>query len=329
MNVKKKLFLASMATVISINLAACGSTETTSQSDTKQETNAKDKEKTEAKQETREITYLDKTYTVPTNVKKIAAASLESMEDAAVLGVKPVGTITVGGELPSYLAKELQGAESLGEKMQPNYETILSLKPDVIFWTSKSPENVTQQLEKLGPTFPYSHISTNWEANLRLMAELTGKEDKAEKIISDYTKNAQETKAKIGDQLTDKKVIVARVRNGNLNLYPQDVYLNPVLYNDLGIAVPEEIKSVKAQEMISVEQMAKMNPDYIFLQFAESENANQPKGLEELENNPIWKSMNAAKNDKIFVNSVDPLAQGGTAWSKTKFLEAASKDLTK
>lgn len=38
------------------------------------------------------------------------------MEDAAVLGIKPVGAITVGGKLPKYLEKDLEGAKSVGEK---------------------------------------------------------------------------------------------------------------------------------------------------------------------------------------------------------------------
>ncbi|MBU3574198.1 iron-hydroxamate ABC transporter substrate-binding protein (plasmid) [Priestia aryabhattai] len=322
---KKKIFLVGMATVFSIGLGACGNAETTSTKATKQE----NKVSTSTKQDKQTITYLNNKYTVPKNVTKIATASLESMEDAAVLGVKPVGAVTVGGKIPEYLAKDLDGAESIGEKIQPNYETLLKLKPDVILWTSKSPANVTQKLEKMAPTFPYSHISTNWEDNLRLMGELTGKDEKAEKIITKYNEDAAKAKEKISEKLKGKKVIVARVRGGSLYLYPQDVYLNPVIYNDLGISVPEEIKPVKAQELISLEKLAEINPDYIFLQFSESENAQKPKALEELQNNAIWKSITAAKDNKVFVNSVDPLAQGGTAWSKTAFLKVAAEDLTK
>lgn len=51
--------------------------------------------------------------------------------------------------------------------------------------------------------------------------------------------------------------------------------------------------------------------------------------LEDIEKNPIWQSMNAAKEKKVFVNVVDPMAQGGTAWSKTAFLKEAVKNLSK
>ena len=320
----KKLFTLGMVTVLSVGLAACNSTDKSS-GEQKQQTKA-----TEAKKdEKQKITYLGKEYTVPAKVKKIVTASLESMEDAAVLGIKPVGAITVGGKLPDYLAKDLEGAKSVGEKMQPDFETLLQLKPDVITSSSKFPPETAEKFARVAPTFPVSHVSTNWEENLKLMGELSGKKDKAEKIIKDYKADAAKAKGKIGDNLKDKKVLVARLRAGSLYLYPEGVYFNPVIYKDLGLTVPEEIKAVKAQEAISLEKLAESNPDYIFLQFEASENKDKPKALEELESNPIWQSIKAVKDKKVFVNSVDPMAQGGTAWSKTAFLKEAEKNLSK
>ena len=89
------------------------------------------------------------------------------------------------------------------------------------------------------------------------------------------------------------------------------------------------MKTVKAQEKISFEKLAELNPDYIFLQYEASENKN-PKVLEEIESNPIWQKYECfAKEKKVFVNVVDPMAQGGTAWSKTAFLKEAVKNLSK
>ncbi|MEA1009016.1 iron-hydroxamate ABC transporter substrate-binding protein [Bacillus cereus] len=319
----KKLFTLGMVTVLSVGLAACDSVDKTS-GEQKQQTKATETKKDEK----RKITYLGKEYTVPAKVDKIATASLESMEDAAVLGIKPVGAITVGGELPKYLEKEFEGAKSVGEKMQPNFETLLQLKPDVITSSTKFPAETAEKFTKIAPTFPVSHISTNWEDNLKLMGELTGKKDKAEKIIKDYNADAEKAKAKLGDKLKDKKVLVIRLRANELFLYPEGVYFNPVLYKDLGLTAPEQLKTVKAQEKISLEKLAEINPDYVFLQYEASEN-NKPKVLEDIESNPIWQSMNAVKEKKVFVNVVDPMAQGGTAWSKTAFLKEAVKNLSK
>ncbi|ENQ3105987.1 bacillibactin-binding protein [Bacillus sp. 491mf] len=320
----KKLFTLGMVTVLSLGLAACNSAEKSSS-----EKKTESVETTAKKDEKQKITYLGKEYTVPAKVTKIATASLESMEDAAILGVKPVAAITVGGKIPDYLAKDLKGAESIGEKMQPNFETLLKLKPDVITSSSKFPAETAEKFTKVAPTFPVSHISTHWEDNLKLMSELTGKKDKAEKIIKDYKADAAKTKEKVADKLKDKKVVVIRLREGSINLYPEDVYFNPVIYKDLGLTAPEAIKAVKKQEKIALEKFAEMNPDYIFVQFEGSENKDNPKALEDLQSNPIWQSINAVKDKKVFVNAVDPMAQGGTAWSKTAFLKAAEKNLSK
>lgn len=323
---KKTYVLAALAFACSIGLAACSSSE---ESSVKEASSNQTEQKAEAEQTEQTITYLGKDYNVPAEISTLAAASLESMEDAAILGVKPAGAITVGGELPEYLAEELQGAESIGEKTQPNYETLLEMKPDVILGTSKFQPDVAEQLNKVATMFPVSHVSTDWENNLRLMAELTGKQEQADQIISQYKQDAQDLKAKAEESLTDKKVFTIRVRGGSLFLYPESVYFNPVLYSDLGLSVPEEIKAVKAQEMIPLEKLAEMNPDYIFLQFAENENAENPAALDDLTNNPIWKNIEAVKNDHVYVNAVDPMAQGGTAWSKTAFLKAAEESLFK
>jgi len=325
---KKKLFMFGMTAVCMIGLTACNTSEKTAAKPSEKTAETKQNSET-TKPVNQTITYLNKEYTIPNKVTKIAAASLEAMEDAAILGVKPAGAITIGGKLPEYVADDLQGAESIGEKTQPNFETLLTLKPDVILGTDKFQPDVAEQLKKIAPMFPISHISTDWKENLKLLAELTGKQSKADNIIKQYEETVKKVKDQAGEDLKDKKAVIVRIRGGSLFLYPQDVYLNPVLYADLGMTVPEEIKAVKAQEAISLEKFAEMNPDYIYLQFEESENADKPKALEELENNPIWNSIQAVKNKQVFVNAIDPMYQGGTALSKTTFLKAVEKTLLK
>ncbi|WP_013399847.1 iron-hydroxamate ABC transporter substrate-binding protein [Parageobacillus thermoglucosidasius] len=328
---KRKWLYFSLIALLILILTACG-TKQSSAPDKATEGNsassAAEQEKKAGANETRTIQYLGKSYTVPAKAERIViTGSMETMEDALVLGVKPLGGITVGGKFPDMFKEITDSTVSIGEKAQPNIETILKLKPDVIFATAKFPPDVIQKLEKIAPTIPVSHISTNWEANLRLLAELTGKQDVAEKVLKEYKEELAAAKAKLGDRLKDKKVVVIRIRGGNIMIYREDVFFNPSLYMDLGLTAPQEIKNAQTQEMISLEKFSEMNPDYIFVQFSEDENKDQPDALKNLQNNPIWQSINAVKNNKVFVNVVDPLAQGGTAWSKIHFLKAVVEKL--
>ncbi|BAH41320.1 probable iron-uptake ABC transporter substrate binding protein precursor [Brevibacillus brevis NBRC 100599] len=331
----KKIYLGLSIAALTLALTACGggkeaANNTTAPTTAPATTATAEKPADEDnKAETRTIKYLDKEYTVPSKTERIAiVGSMESMEDSLVLNVKPVGAISVGGKFPEMFAPITGEATSIGEKIQPNLETILSLKPDVILGSSKFPPEMAEKLNKIAPTFPVSHISTNWEANLQLLGELTGKQAEAEKALNEYKSGIEAAKAKLGDGMKDKKALVIRLRQGNINIYPEKVFFNPALYADLGLTAPEEVKAAKAQEIISMEKFTQINPDYLFIQFSPDENKDKPNALEDLQNNPIWKSVNAVKNGNVYVNVVDPLAQGGTAWSKAQFLNAAVEKLS-
>jgi len=324
----KKHWGFATATILALALAGCGSTEEVNKEE-KTKVEEQTASETEVKEEPQKISYLGVEYTVPGEVKNIVTASLESMEDAAMLGIKPVGALQVAGALPEYLAADLDGAALIGDKREPNAEGILALDPDVIVGTSKWGDDVMEKLNKIQTTIPYSHISTNWKENLLVLAQLGDKEDDAKKIIADYETKVAESQVKSAEQLKDKTILIIRVRGGLMNIYPAGVYLNPVLYEDLGAPVPDVVTAAEAQAELSLETLAEVNPDAIFLQFETSENADTPKALEELQANPIFQSLKATQNDQVFVNAIDPLAQGGTAWSKVKFLDVAAEKLLK
>ncbi|MEC0228908.1 ABC transporter substrate-binding protein [Paenibacillus alba] len=326
----KKLWTLSISTAVLLGLTACGgkgapapaAATATPVSSTAAATAAPQA----AASGPRVIKYGGKEYTVPAKAERVViTGAFESMEDALLLDVKPVGAITVGGKFPPLFASITDKAEGVGEKAQPNLETILKLKPDVILMSTKFPAETIEKIGKIATTIPVSHISTDWENNLSLLGELTGKQDKAKQVLDTYKKDAKALKDKIGPVLKDKKVLALRVRAGSMFIYPEDVFFNPSIYAELGAAVPNEVKQAKAQQNISLEKLSEINPDYLFIQFSEDENKETPKVFEELKNNPIFKSINAVKNDQLYTNVVDPLTQGGTAYSKIKFLEALNK----
>lgn len=314
-----KKLLGIIITAMLVVLAACGNKE----SSTTEDNGAKK----ETKPEMQTIAYLDKEYKLPANIKTIVTASQEAMEDAAVLGVKPAGALATAGEFPAYLGDSMSEAQDIGDKFQPNTEKLLQIKPDIILGTSKFKPEVVKNLNKVATMIPVSHISVNWKENLLLMGNITDKQAQAEEIIATYEKEAKELKEKLSTKLSNQKVMMIRIRAGNIYIYPESIYFNPVFYQDLGLTVPNEIKAAKAQEMISLEKLAEINPDYLFVQFEKAENPENENALKEYENNAVWNSMKAVKNKKVYTNAIDPMAAGGTAWSKTNFLDVLQEKL--
>lgn len=317
----KKLVMSICIMATLVLLASCGKPTATegTQSSTTTPVSSTDSASTA----TRTITYLDKSYTIPAKAERIViTGSLEAMEDSILLDIHPVGAISVSGKFPPLFASITGQAESIGEKIDPNFEKILSLKPDVILGTTKFDPAVLEKLQQIAPTIPYSHVATNWEANLTLLGEISGKQKQAAQEITAYKANLAKAKVSLQRTLKDKQVLLVRIREGSVCLYGPDLYFNPVLYSDLGLAIPAEVDAAKSQEAISIEQFAQMNPDVLFIQFSEDENPDATGALEDLQNNPIFQSIQAVKDGNVFVNVVDPLAQGGTAYSKIQFLQA-------
>ncbi|PWV97344.1 bacillibactin-binding protein [Paenibacillus cellulosilyticus] len=331
---------AGLLLVMAVLLAACGEKEETSttgtetKSETTTETTAAQTDTSETKTDTaaaatKVVKYLDQEYTVPATAERIViTGALEAMEDSILMDIHPIGAISVGGQFPEMFSAITDKAESIGEKMEPNMEKILQLKPDVILASSKFDPAVIEQLSKITTTIPYSHIATNWESNLNLLGELTGKTDEAAKQIADYKSKLETVKSSLGDKLKDKNAVMVRIRAGEMYIYGPSLYYNQALYEDLGLTVPAEIQAAKSQAALPIEQLAEMNPDLLFIQFSPDENKDNPQALEDLKNNAIFKSLDAVKNGQLYENIVNPLAQGGTAYSKVEFLNAFESKLS-
>lgn len=328
---KKIIFVLSLVILSTFSLTSCntsGSTDSTTA--TQATTVATTETTTQATPEKKVVSYLGVDYELPYTTDTIViTGSLESMEDALVLGVEPTGAITAAGKFPELFAPITAKTLSTGEKSQPDFEAIIAMKPDVILGTSKFPDETKEKLNKIAVTLPISHLSTDWEANLLLLGQLSGKEDEAKSAIESYKSELEAAKVALSSKIGDQKVLALRIRKGALYIYSETTFFNPSLYSDLGFKIPDAIKAAKAQEAISLEALTEVNPDHIFLQFAESENADNLNAVDELNKNPIWSSLKAVKDGHVYVNVVDPMAQGGTAYSKINFLKAAVENLSK
>lgn len=275
------------------------------------------------------ISYLNTESVVTYPTSKIITASLEAMEDSAALDVKPSGAITVGGEIPSYLKKQMgDKVVNVGDKFGPNVESVTALSPDVILGSTKFDDEVTENLNKIAPTINVSHKSDDWEANLKLLGTLAGKSDEADKLIADYKNDLKNFKADHSD-VPNKKILMLRIREGELCIYGADYYYNPMLYKDLGFIAPKEVAGVDGQTTISPEQLANIDVDIIIVQFMDSENEGFLSSLDELKKNAIWKSVPAVANKQVFYNVVDGGYQGGTYLSKKVMLQAMNEQVVK
>lgn len=330
--IMKKYFMIGSAALLSLTLVACGDKSADKEQEdtttnTEQVTENETTKNETAQDNTQIVTYLGEQYELPAKINNILAGSFEAMEDSVALGVQPVGVIDME-RVPEYLKDMASKAEPVGDKFGPSPEAAMTIKPDVIIGTSKWQPDVVEKLNKVQTVIPYSHIAKDWKENLRFYGQIVGKEDKANELISDYEKQVEKVQATAKEKLADQNVLIIRYRQG-LYVYPQDVYLNDILYNDLGAPVPQVVKDAPSQIELSMESLSELNPDVIFLQIQVNDESEANKIADDFKNDPIVQNLNAIKNDNVFINAIDPLAEGGTALSKKMFLDIASEKLLK
>ena len=318
----KKFSYLATAFTLTLLLAACG----TNNSDTDSSSASTADSSVAATEQT--ISYLGEDYTLSYPTSKVVTASLEAMEDAAALKFQPLGAITVSGEIPSYLKSTLgDNVANVGDKFGPDVEAVTTLAPDVILGSTKFDEQVTANLNEIAPTINVSHQSADWDKNLLLLGELIGETDTAQPLIDTYNDDLAAFKKEHTD-LADTSVVMLRIREGELCVYGPGLYYNPMLYDDLGFKMPDEIADIEKQTTISVEQFVKWDVDLVLVQFMDSENSGQETFLDELKENTVWKSSEAHANDSILYNIVDGGYQGGTYLSKDVMLQALKTELS-
>ncbi|RAL27011.1 ABC transporter substrate-binding protein [Thermoflavimicrobium daqui] len=274
--------------ILSMLMAGCGSIPTQSS-------------KEENKGKSRTIEHVMGKTKVPEHPKRIVVLTNEGTEALLALGIKPVGAIQgFTGEFYPHIAKELQGVTSVGTEHAPSLETIMKLKPDLIIGMKMRQEKIYNQLSKIAPTVFSDKLRGDWKENFSLYAKAVNKEAEGKKLLADYDKKLEEVKKKAGD-LTQKKISVVRFMPGKVRIYQGDTFTGNI-FKQLGWARPElQAKNEFALE-VTRERIPDMDGDILlYFTYTPKKDGSGALQLEkEFTNDPLWKNLNAVKNQQVF-----------------------------
>ena len=157
------------------------------------------------------ITHALGTSEVPVSPQRVVVLDTAPLDAALALGIQPIGTI-VYGQPPEYLKEQIQDIEIVGEGNQPNLETILRLKPDLILGSKVGLEDRYEQLAQIAPTVltDGSGRASDWQENLQLYAQALGKSEQAERLLQSYRQSVLQLQEKIGQpQSIEVSVLIA------------------------------------------------------------------------------------------------------------------------
>ncbi len=268
---------------------------------------------------------LDRQVTLPVKVTRVVSTAPSVTENIFAVGA---GDRLVGVTTFCNYPEQAKEIAKIGDTMTPNMESIIALKPDVVFVSTASQieafmktldangiavyvtnptslEALYSNLEQLGIIFGTTDAST------KLIADLEGREHEIWKIVG-YPLHRDESLAAHDKRVAAVKVFV-QISKEPLFTIGNGAFLNDLIVTAGGRSVTEQVES--AFPKLSKETAAALNPDAIIL--SESDDNKEP--------NEVFKNSPAVKNGRIYKVNADLLSRPGPRLVDA--LEQIAKDL--
>nr|MBA2736254.1 cobalamin-binding protein [Pyrinomonadaceae bacterium] len=194
--------------------------------------------------------------------------------------------------------QEAQKIQKVGDTISPNMETIIALKPNIVFVSTAS------QIETFTKTLENQNIAvyvTNPKnlngvlSNLKQLGDIFGTSAQAEKLISNLQKRIAtvENKAEGKNQTT----VFVQISKEPLFTIGKESFLTEIIERAGGVSVTKNVET--AYPKLSKETALALNPEAIIL--SDSEDNKEP--------NEVFKSSPALQNDRVFKINADLLSR--------------------
>jgi iron complex transport system substrate-binding protein len=231
---------------------------------------------------------------VPASPQRVVVLDTGELDNALALGANIVGApVNDAVEYQGYLADQIEGITDIGAIDEPNLETILALRPDLILGSQQRYEEIYPELEQIAPTVFSASLRVPWQDNFRLHAEALGKTAEAEKLLVDYDARVAEVQMVLGERLDDTTISIIRFRPGQVRLYLKSSYIGYIL-QDVGVQRPPSQDEDAFSAEITLEQIAEVDADYIFI----TGYAQDDSELETFLESPLWQTLGAVQNNR-------------------------------
>lgn len=147
-----------------------------------------------------------KTIELKAPAKRVVALEWAEAEMVASLGVMPVGAADSAGYKTWSTAVPLDASvKDVGKRNEPSVDAIVALNPDVVLMTGERDSPLIPQLEKYVPVVvtKSSDASRNFDRlreDMKLVGQVVGKSDGADKLLSEMDAKLAENKTKLNDK---------------------------------------------------------------------------------------------------------------------------------
>ena len=190
---------------------------------------------------------------------------------------------------------------NLGSLQEPSLETILAADLDFLILMSSLSNHVemADTLEKAGIPYAYFDVE-NFDDYLKLMkvfTDITGRSDlyeKSAKALQPLIAAAIER----GKREDAPTVLVLRTSSSRVKVLDSSFMVGGMLKEFGCVNIADSENSLLTE--LSMEAIVKENPDYIFISCMGNLEEGQAQLKATLTSNPIWNTLQAVQNDRVF-----------------------------
>ncbi len=261
---------------------------------------------------------------------KIVVFDIGSMETLHELGVKPVGIPK--NFTPDHLSslKDDSQIADAGGLMEPNFEKINSLAPDLIVISPRQ-ERFYDEFIKIAPTIfvdidPENYMSS-FEKNTLLLAQLTGHDQEAKEKVEAAKAKLKQAQEQL--KAHEENALIALHNNGRLSVYGVGSRFG-FIHGELGIKpAVQNLEEATHGQKVSNEFIVETNPDYLFI--VDRNEAVKGKGADrsEIENKLIQQTKAYKNKHIIYLNPQVWYLSGGGITSTNLMIDEVVNALNK
>ncbi len=232
--------------------------------------------------------------------EKVALLFFRNFEHLFLLGESPVAAtdLNVLDEWESLAPYQDNAIEDIGSINSPNIEKLLEIDPDLIIAVSNRYEEYNGQLDKIAPVITVDSNENNWQGALREYGKIFGKEQKAEEEIARIEALVTDSKEQL-KAYSDKTFGVTMLGDKQYWAFTTQFVYNKD--NGLGLNPPTPYVDMSSKgEVISMEGLTEMNPDYMFVADIGGSSKKLNSYLKDLESDSVWNSLQSVKNKHMY-----------------------------
>ena len=261
---------------------------------------------------TREFTDdLGRTIKIPQNIERAVSLAPNLTENIFAVGA---GRKLVGVTSYCDYPEEAKQIAKIGDTINPNMETIIALKPQIVFVSTASQiENFTRTLEQQNIAVFITNPN-DFEGilrNLKQLGDILGTPANAEKLINDLQNRVKAVAEKVKDQ--PKTKVFVQISKEPLFTIGKDSFITEIVERAGGESATKNVAT--AYPKLSKETALALNPGAIILS----------ESPDNLEPNDVFVNSGAVKNKRVFRVNAAWLARPGPRIVDA--LEQIAKDL--